>query len=286
MLFLDNVNEMSIINCAEKITIKSAFIFPAFYMDFHRFFTQLGFTEKEAEIFLALYKLGTKPASSIASYLHMERTSVYKSLLKLTQEGVVLETKVRWVTHFFVPEIRLLKKYMLAKKEELQHLEDNFGLIEAELAQYDASKYSYIPKISLFDGEDGIKNLFNDIYDTTIKHQYLVIKFFATNTFEAQVSVGKKLKDYYENIFAKLQKQKVLVEAYLGNGVMIMEQISKTTNIQNLSELPAGNSTMNIFVVGEVVYLIIFKELPFGIKIDSRDFSSVMHFLFEKLQSN
>ena len=126
----------------------------------------------------------------------------------------------------------------------------------------------------------------NDIYDTTIKYQYLVIKFFATNTFDAQVSVGKKLKDYYENIFAKLQKQKVLVEAYLGNGVMIMEQISKTTNIQNLSELSAGNSTMNIFVVGEVVYLIIFKELPFGIKIDSRDFSSVMHFLFEKLQSN
>lgn len=95
MLFLDNVNEIIIINCAEKITTKSAFIFPAFSMDFHRFFTQLGFTEKEAEIFLALYKLGTKPASSIASYLHMERTSVYKSLLKLTQEGVVLETKVR-----------------------------------------------------------------------------------------------------------------------------------------------------------------------------------------------
>jgi hypothetical protein len=43
---------------------------------------------------------------------------------------------------------------------------------------------------------------------------------------------------------------------------------------------------MNIFIVEEVVYLIIFKEIPFGIKIDSRDFASVMHFLFEKLEFN
>lgn len=126
MLFLDNVNEMTIIKCAEKITTYSVLFFPCFLMDFRRFFTQLGFNDKEAEIFLALYKLGSKPASSIASYLKMERTSVYKILLKLTQEGVVVETKIRGVTHFFIPEIHILKKYMLAKKEELQHLEDNF----------------------------------------------------------------------------------------------------------------------------------------------------------------
>jgi hypothetical protein len=63
-----------------------------------------------------------------------------------------------------------------------------------------------------------------------------------------------------------------------------MEQISKTTNIQNLNQLPAGNSTINMFIVGWTVYLIIFKENPFGIKIDSKDFANVMHFMFEKLQ--
>jgi hypothetical protein len=63
-----------------------------------------------------------------------------------------------------------------------------------------------------------------------------------------------------------------------------MEQISKTTNIQNLNQLPAGNSTINMFIVWWTVYLIIFKETPFGIKIDSKDFANVMHFMFEKLQ--
>ncbi|MDP2670460.1 MAG: hypothetical protein Q8O99_06115 [bacterium] len=63
-----------------------------------------------------------------------------------------------------------------------------------------------------------------------------------------------------------------------------MEQISKTTNIQNLSDLPAGNASVNIFVVGKILYLVIFRDIPFGIKIDSEDVANTMHFLFEKLQ--
>lgn len=253
-------------------------------MDFSSFFTQLGFTPKEAEIFLTLYKLGSKPASTIAKYLNIERTNVYKTLLKMVDDGIVSETKIRGITNFFVPDVSVLKKYMNSKKDQLQKLEDNFSIVETELSQYDQNKYNYIPKISLFDGIDGIRNMYNDIYETTINNHYLVIKFFATNTFESQISVNKTLKDYYEDIFNKLQKRKVVVDAYLGNGILIMEQISKTTNIQNLNQLPAGNSTINMFIVGWTVYLIIFKETPFGIKIDSKDFANVMHFMFEKLQ--
>jgi hypothetical protein len=48
----------------------------------------------------------------------MERTSVYKTLLKLTQEGIVFETQIRWVAHFFIPEIRVLKKIHARKKRK------------------------------------------------------------------------------------------------------------------------------------------------------------------------
>jgi sugar-specific transcriptional regulator TrmB len=120
-------------------------------MNFTTFFTQLGFNQKETNIFLTLYKLGSSPASTIAKHLAMERTNVYKTLLKMADEGVVLTTQHQGVKHFFVPDITILKKYLNNKKEQMQHLEDNFGLIENELSQYDQKKYSYIPKISLFD---------------------------------------------------------------------------------------------------------------------------------------
>jgi len=63
-----------------------------------------------------------------------------------------------------------------------------------------------------------------------------------------------------------------------------MEHITKTTNINNLHNLPAGNSAVNLFVVGKSVYIVIYKNVPFGIKLDSEDLAYAMHFLFEKLQ--
>jgi len=120
-------------------------------MNFTDFFTQLGFTSKETEIFLTLYKLGSSPASTIAKHLNMERTTVYKTLLKMADEGVVTTTQHQGVKHFFVPDVSILKKYMHTKKEQLQNLEDNFGLVENELSQYNQQRYSHIPKISLFD---------------------------------------------------------------------------------------------------------------------------------------
>lgn len=252
-------------------------------MNFTNFFTQLWFTTKEADIFLALYKLGTKPASTIAKHLNQERTYVYKALIKLAQENIVSETMIWWVKNFFVADSSVLKKYMNDKMEHLQKLEDNFVAIETELSQYDENKYSNIPKISIFDGIDGIKNIYNDIYQTTLANKYLLINFFASNTFQSQISVNKTVKDYYYDLFERLKKKKVSIDAYLWNGILIMEQISKTTNIQNLNQLPAGNSAINIFVVWKSVYIIIFKDIPFWLKIDSEDLSNVMHFFFSKL---
>ncbi|NCQ82283.1 hypothetical protein GW750_05825 [bacterium] len=55
----------------------------------------------------------------------------------------------------------------------------------------------------------------NNLYETVIDNNYLVIKFFATNTFEAQSTSQKKISDYYQGIFDKLYKHKVKVDTYL-----------------------------------------------------------------------
>ena len=253
-------------------------------MNFESFFKQLWFSNKEAEIFLWLYKLWNKPASTVAKHVNMERTYVYKTLRKMTKEGIISETQKWWITHFFIPDIWVLKRYISRKEQKLKKLDDNFSVIESEFSEYDQKRYAWAPKISLFDGVESIKNIYQDIYDTAIKNWYFVIKFFASNTFETQVSVNNTLKDYYQDIFEKLKKNKVNIETYLWNWVLIMEQISKTTNTDNLSNLPAGNSAINIFVVWESVYIIIFKQNPFGIKIDSEDLANTMHFMMENLK--
>lgn len=247
-------------------------------------FTLLGYKRDAADVWISLYQLGMQPASTLAAKLKKERTGIYKLLRNMAKDGLVSQTKKRWTTQFWIKNPQVLFSHIERKQEELIKTQENNEAISQRLLQFDSQKYPHLPKISLFDGIDGITALYTDLVDTTLSNKYLVIKFFASNTFESQTSVHNTLQDYAQDTFKKLQKNKVTVETFLGNGILIMEHISKTTNINNLSNLPAGNSSINIFVVGKTLYLIIFKDIPFGIKIDSEDVANTMHFLFEKLE--
>jgi len=191
---------------------------------------------------------------------------------------------MKGVKHFFIPNPEVLVGYIHKQQKILETLETSYEFVAQELTQLEQQRYPHLPKITLYDGISGVKNLYEDIYFTTTNNHYLAIKFFASNTFESQTSVSQTLKDYSQNIFARLKSHHITIDTYLGNGILVMEHISKAANIDNLNELPAGNSAINLFVVGKVIYLIIFKSLPFGIKIDNEDFANTMHFFFEKLQ--
>jgi len=119
------------------------------------------------------------------------------------------------VKHFFVPDIAVLKKYVEERKQQMEKLEHHYSAVETELMQYDQNRYQHVPKISLYDGVDGIKNLYQDIFSTVTKNNYIAIKFFASNTFESQISVHRSLKDYEQDIFRKLSKKKVSIDTYL-----------------------------------------------------------------------
>ncbi len=82
------------------------------HMKFYNYFESLGFNHKEAEIYLALYKLGIQPASVIAKYINIERTYVYKVLIDLSHKNLVSITDKNGVKHFYIPDISILKKYI------------------------------------------------------------------------------------------------------------------------------------------------------------------------------
>lgn len=252
--------------------------------EFASFFTQLWFSSKETDIFLTLYKLGTQPASAIAKHTGIERTLVYKILLDMTKKNLVKASIRRGVKQFFIPSPAVIQQYITDQQSHREHVQNDFVAIEHHLEQLAVNRYPHLPKISFFDGFDGVRNMYADLYQEVKINKYLAIKLFATNTFASQVSVDNTLKNYATDMFQKLQKRKVTIETYLWDGILIMEHISKTTNIANLETLPAGNAAINIFVVGKIVYIVIFKDIPFAIKLASEDLAYAMHFLFEKLQ--
>lgn len=255
-------------------------------MELFNFFKKIGLKQKDWEVFLALYKLWTQPASVIAKNLNLERTLIYKILVNLTKENLISETQKNWIKHFFISDISILKKYIKNKINYFEKIEDNLNLVEIELKRLNPHLKSQIPKISIFDWTNWIKNLFEDIYEIIEKNNYISIKLFASNTIESQSFWVKKMSDFWDDLFEKLKNKKVSIDTFIWNWMEIMENINIKTeiNLENLKDLPAWNSSINIFVVWQIVYLIIFKETPFWIKIESEDFAQSMHFILENLK--
>ena len=253
-------------------------------MQFLNYFQRLWFNEKEAKIFLALYKLGSQPASTIAKYVNIERTSVYKILQKLAKQDVVSVSEKNGIKNFFISDISILKKYVNKKIDDFKSLDSEFESIKTELSQFDTNLSSSIPKITIYDGIDGVKNIYSDIYALIEEKSYISIKFFASNLFESRSWEKSNLKNYTDDFFEKLNKDKIFVDTFLWNGIMVMESMWKAVQIHELENLPASNSSINMFIVGQVVYIIIFKDIPSAIKIDSKELAYSMHFIFEKVK--
>ncbi len=103
-------------------------------MKFIQYFTSLGYTENDAHIWKSLFSLGTQPASVIAKETGLERTYVYKSLMKLSNDDVVSLTEKNGIKNFFIPDSSLLLKKARLEKEKYTKLEYEYGVITAELA--------------------------------------------------------------------------------------------------------------------------------------------------------
>ena len=129
-----------------------------------------------------------------------------------------------------------------------------------------------------------MSRLFDDMQGLIQDRNYVMIKCLASNTLESQSTSPQQLSDYAGDFFEHLEKQNVHVETYLGNGILTLEQMMKTHDSSILPQLPAGNAAVNMFVVGDTLYLIIFKQVPFGLKIQSESFADMMHFLLKQIR--
>ncbi len=252
-------------------------------MKFNEYFRELGLNKKETEIYLSLYKLGSQPASTIANHANIERTYTYKALIKFTKMWIIAATTKSGVKHFFVDDVHKLKKYVENQRLRYESMENDFESIASELAQYDNKLAGNIPKIALYDGSDGIENIYNNILSELESSGYMSIKFFASNLVYSAWSANRQLKKSSEDFFDTLAKNKIHIDTFLGNGIMLMESIWKTVHVDEMKSLPADNSSINIFIVWKILYIIIFKDIPIAIKIESPELAETLHFLFENV---
>lgn len=251
-------------------------------MEIQAVLTQFWLSKKQAELFITLYQVWPKPASTLAKMVWEERTNTYKMLQTLIRLWFVAETSKQWIKQFYIPDKEVLRQRVMHQKQEIESQEQLLPLIESSLSKLDQKRISPLPKMRFFEGKPWIEALFDDLLRITQQQGYLVIKCFWSNTVESQSQSWKQLQDYAGSFLEQCAENQITLETYLGNGILTLEQIIKSTDLQTVAELPAGNASLNLFVSGETVYLLIFKSVPFGLKLESPEFADVLHFFFKQ----
>jgi DNA-binding MarR family transcriptional regulator/sRNA-binding regulator protein Hfq len=244
--------------------------------------TQLGFTSTQSEIFLYLYQYGPKPASSVAKKIGSERTNTYKIIETMMRHGLVAETNIQNTKQFYIPDKQVLRHQLEHQKQLIQTQETVLLDIEQWLAQLDQERISPLPAMRFFQWSSDMSNLVDDMIHTIQSHNYKMIRCFATNTLESQT--GSHSFDHYASQFLSyLHQYQISVELYLGNGILLLEHMVKSYDKNLLADLPAGQASLMVYIIGSVVYIILFKAQPAAIKIESQELADVIGFLLKQV---
>lgn len=122
---------------------------------------KIGFSQKEALIYLALLERGRMTASEIATYAKLNRATVYVVLDKLLERELIRETASSYKKYFSAVSPDELLSYFEEKKRDLNFHKNQ---IESLLPQFHAlsNSLSVSPKIFIYDGLSGIKRVMSD----------------------------------------------------------------------------------------------------------------------------
>ncbi|MBU1935452.1 hypothetical protein KKF04_05330, partial [Patescibacteria group bacterium] len=115
---------------------------------------QLGLSEEEAKVYLAVLELGGSYVSAIAKKAKVHRVSCYHTLDNLAKKGVISTFTKDKMKYYSIDSPKILVNQMEERLHKAEKLLPELLSITNALA--------YKPKIQYYEGIQGIKNIFED----------------------------------------------------------------------------------------------------------------------------
>jgi predicted transcriptional regulator len=161
-------------------------------MELTEILQEIGLTNGEAKVYLALTKLGSSPVSKIKEETTLHRTAIYDFIERLISKGLVnyvIKDNVRYYKS--TQPIKLLE--LLKEKEQLVK-EIIPGL--DKLSKFNKEEV----KVEVYHGKEGIKTILNDI----IRTKKECLNFGIDDT-----SFEKILGPFLDNYFIRSKEAKI-----------------------------------------------------------------------------
>ena len=229
---------------------------------------KLGLNINEQSVYFALLQLEKATANQIAYKSKIKRPTTYDILYRLRDEGFVAET------------VENGKRYFVADnpKKILDRLDEQKSSFKGDLP-YLLSIYNTNdkkPRVSYFEGEEGIKRLAEDTLDS-LKQGDEILAYVTKETLDF---MPRYAKDYVKRRKAKGIKIRGLYNSSIEVAKHLKRDTSELRESRVIDEkmFPLENE-INIYA--NKIIMITYKPEPFGILIESNEAAKTQRTIFE-----
>jgi sugar-specific transcriptional regulator TrmB len=232
--------------------------------------------EKDVDVYLDLLRHGSSAASTISVRTQIERTSVYSTLKRLTQKGLVSYHFNEQTQHYRAVTPQVLKRLIDDELQKVQLKKVALNELLPKLQKLAFSQNSS-PSMEFFEGASGVISLYETMLSTSKTHcAFLTVE-----------NLPKAVRPYLTDTYIKNKIKK---------GVSSRVLVSDSKRASHYQELDKkGNRSTKIIskeflpfeteiIIGETDLAIIdLKNRFFGIYLKSNSIRNTMQALFETL---
>ncbi len=227
----------------------------------HTTLESIGFSPKQAKVYLAALQSGTASVSTIARIAWINRITCYTTLKELIVQGYAQETLKNKIKHYTVIDpISLVWQY-----------EDKYHKAQAELPAFLGLMQGMRnkPKIAMYEWIDQLKRLFVQIIEEA-RHMPADIPFL---TFLGTQEIDPDFQSWLVNDFAKLRlKEKRKTKSIMGTEKNPYHRYTTDHHEYIVIDQPTFAMRNEIVVYGnsKVAILLYSKDEMSGIVIESQ----------------
>jgi HTH-type transcriptional regulator, sugar sensing transcriptional regulator len=232
---------------------------------------QIGLSENEAKVYLALLEMHKSSASVLSSRLKIHRNVARYTCQHLAKRGVVKE-KHEGNSFVYYPEPPEKLSYLLKEEEQkLQEKKEQLNRVLGTLKGI-VDPNTALPKVRFFEGKKGIINLYEEI---------LNIDSSPIESFEDGGEMYNFFPEYVPDFINKRVKKGIVSKTISPTGNKINQ--NKKTELREIKEIPkeAFPFSCDIKICKDVVSIFSFeKDVPVGIMVKHQDIADNFRILF------
>lgn len=233
---------------------------------------RLGLSDKDIAVYRTVVSLGVARAAEISRKVNLPRQTVYSILQALLKLKLIEQHDKRGVKQFSADPRELVRQI----DRERERLAEEQRAVEKELPELEALKYraSPLPRISYYEGTEGMKRLLNDIL---MQHRKGIAEFrgYGVNKFQ------KALGDFLYSFAKKRADLGVETKLFVGQGeddfgiTDSSKRYGRTIKRLNMPEQDAG-----FYIVGDRAYLFSYLD-GIGVVLENRAIAKLLTAVFE-----